>query len=166
MELRVSFYHICSGLNFSNYLWRYALYSSLSSGFQKYLEGLSALHSAVAQAEGARAAGLTVRRKEIETVHPVVRVHPATGWKSVYVNPGTRHIFFGCDTCLAHRMIGFTRRILGVPKAESDAILSFLFHQISENPDHQVRFKWETNSIAIWDNRVGLVVPMSYLRMG
>jgi len=63
-------------------------------------------------------------------------------------------------------MIGFTRRILGVPKAESDAILSFLFHQISENPDHQVRFKWETNSIAIWDNRVGLVVPMSNLRMG
>jgi len=62
-------------------------------------------------------------------------------------------------------MIGFTRRILGVPKAESDAILSFLFHQISENPDHQVRFKWETNSIAIWDNRVGLVVPLSYLRM-
>lgn len=66
----------------------YALYSSLSPGFQLYLEGLSALHSAVAQAEGARAAGLPVRRKEIETIHPVVRVHPATGWKSVYVNPG------------------------------------------------------------------------------
>lgn len=49
---------------------------------------------------------------------------------------------------------GFTRRIIGVPKAESDAVLSFLFHQISENPDHQVRFKWEPNSMAIWDNRV------------
>ncbi|KXN91629.1 Putative alpha-ketoglutarate-dependent sulfonate dioxygenase [Leucoagaricus sp. SymC.cos] len=107
-------------------LWSsgYALYSSLSPGLQKYLEELTALHSAVAQAEGARAAGLTVRRKEIETIHPVVRVHR------------------------------FTRRIIGVPKAESDAILSFLFHQISENPDHQVRFKWEPNSIAIWDNRV------------
>ncbi len=66
----------------------YALYSSLSPGFQKYLEGLEAVHSGVAQAEGARAAGLPVRRKEIESVHPVVRVHPATGWKSVYVNPG------------------------------------------------------------------------------
>ncbi|KAG6919161.1 hypothetical protein DXG01_008459 [Tephrocybe rancida] len=119
-------------------LWSsgYALYSSLSPGFQTYLEGLSALHSAVAQAEGARAAGLHVRRQEIETVHPVVRVHPATGWKSVYVNPG------------------FTRRIIGVPKAESDNILNFLFHQIGENPDFQVRFKWETNSVAIWDNRV------------
>ncbi|TFK40178.1 alpha-ketoglutarate-dependent sulfonate dioxygenase [Crucibulum laeve] len=119
-------------------LWSsgYALYSSLSTGFQTYLEGLSAVHSAVAQAEGARAAGLPVRRKEIETVHPVVRVHPATGWKSVYVNPG------------------FTRRIVGVPKAESDTILNFLFRQIGENPDFQVRFKWEPNSIAFWDNRV------------
>ncbi|KAJ3474714.1 hypothetical protein NLI96_g12300 [Meripilus lineatus] len=49
---------------------------------------------------------------------------------------------------------GFTRRIVGVPKAESDAILRLLFHQLSENPDFQVRFHWEPNSIAIWDNRV------------
>jgi sulfonate dioxygenase len=71
-------------------LWSssYALYSSLSPGLQTYLEGLSAVHSAVAQADGARAAGLSVRREAIETVHPVVRVHPATGWKSVYINPG------------------------------------------------------------------------------
>ena len=68
--------------------FRYALYSSLSPGFQKYLEGLSAVHSGVAQAEGNRAAGLPVRRKEVENIHPIVRVHPVTGWKSVYVNPG------------------------------------------------------------------------------
>lgn len=74
---------------FSHLPFSYALYSSLSPGFQSYLENLTALHSAVAQAEGARAAGLAVRRQEIETIHPVVRVHPATGWKSVYVNPGT-----------------------------------------------------------------------------
>ncbi|KAN0120772.1 alpha-ketoglutarate-dependent sulfonate dioxygenase [Russula decolorans] len=119
-------------------LWSsgYALYSSLSPGLQIYLEGLSALHSAVAQADGARASGIPVRREPIETVHPVIRVHPATGWKSVYVNPG------------------FTRRIMGVPKAESDAILAFLFAQISQNHDFQVRFKWEPNDIAIWDNRV------------
>ncbi|KAJ2921624.1 hypothetical protein H1R20_g15471, partial [Candolleomyces eurysporus] len=119
-------------------LWSsgYALYSSLSPGFQTYLEGLYTVHSAVAQAEGNRAAGLPVRRQEIETVHPLVRVHPVTGWKSIFVNPG------------------FTRRIVGVPKAESDAILTFLFRQISDNPDFQVRFKWQTNSVAIWDNRV------------
>ncbi len=46
------------------------------------------MHSAVAQADGARAAGQTVRREPVETVHPIVRVHPVTGWKAVYVNPG------------------------------------------------------------------------------
>lgn len=66
----------------------YALYSSFSPGFQKYLEGLSVVHSATAQADGNRAAGLPVRRKEVETIHPLVRVNPATGWKSVYVNHG------------------------------------------------------------------------------
>lgn len=70
------------------YVPRYALYSSLSPGYQKYLEGLTALHSAVAQADGARAAGLHVRREPVESIHPVVRVHPVTGFKSVYVNPG------------------------------------------------------------------------------
>ncbi|KAG1841984.1 hypothetical protein C8R48DRAFT_786336 [Suillus tomentosus] len=119
-------------------LWSsgYALYSSLSPGMQVYLEGLTALHSAVAQAEGSRAAGLHVRREPVESVHPVVRVHPVTGWKSVYVNPG------------------FTRRILGVPKPESDTILNFLFHQIAENVDFHVRFHWEPNSVAFWDNRI------------
>ncbi|KAH9831620.1 alpha-ketoglutarate-dependent sulfonate dioxygenase, partial [Rhodofomes roseus] len=119
-------------------LWSsgYALYSSFSPGFQKYLEGLSAVHSAVAQADGSRAAGHTVRREPVESIHPVVRVHPVTGWKSVYVNPG------------------FTRRIVGVPKAESDAILQLLFRQIAVNVDFQVRFHWEPNSIAFWDNRV------------
>ncbi|KAF8501545.1 alpha-ketoglutarate-dependent sulfonate dioxygenase [Russula emetica] len=103
---------------------------------QIYLEDLSALHSAVAQADGARASRIPIRREPIETVHPVIRVHPATGWKSVYVNPG------------------FTRRIVGVPKVESDAILAFLFAQINQNHHFQVRFKWEPNDIAIWDNRV------------
>jgi sulfonate dioxygenase len=112
------------------------------------------LHSAVAQAEGARAAGLHVRRQEIETIHPVVRVHPVTGWKSVYVNPGNKVLSVIMSDPGLYLTPGFTRRIVGVPKAESDAILTFLFHQISENPDHQVRFKWEPNSIAIWDNRV------------
>jgi len=64
------------------------LYSSLSPGFQKYLEGLTALHSAVAHTEHSRAAGFHTRREPIETIHPVVRVHPVTGFKGVYVNPG------------------------------------------------------------------------------
>ncbi|KAJ7227384.1 hypothetical protein GGX14DRAFT_555937 [Mycena pura] len=51
-------------------------------------------------------------------------------------------------------LASFTRRIVGVPKAESDVILSLIFHQISENPDFQVRFKWEKSSVAFWDTRV------------
>ncbi|CAE6500687.1 unnamed protein product [Rhizoctonia solani] len=119
-------------------LWSsgYALYSSLSPYLQTYLESLSAVHSGVKQAEGSRAAGGHVRREPVETVHPLVRVHPATGLKSVYVNAG------------------FTRRIVGVPKAESDAILDFLFHQIAENPDFQIRWHWEDNDVVLFDNRV------------
>lgn len=45
---------------------------------------------------------------------------------------------------------------MGVPKAESDAILQFLFHQISDNPDFQVRFRWEKDSVAVYDNRVSV----------
>ncbi|KAI0091130.1 TauD-domain-containing protein [Irpex rosettiformis] len=141
-------------------LWSsgYALYSSFSPHFQKYLESLYAVHSAVAQADGAREAGHPVRREPVETIHPVVRVHPATGWKSVYVNPGELHVpqkaLYSHTGLTAFLPIGFVRRIVGVPKAESDAILNLLFHQISENPDFQVRFHWERNSIAIWDNRV------------
>lgn len=119
-------------------LWSscYSLYSSLSPGFQTYLEGLSAVHSAIEHTNSARAAGSHVRREPVETVHPVVRVHPTTGWKSLYVNPG------------------WTVRIVGVPKVESDAILAFLYTQMAENYDFQVRYKWEQNDVAIWDNRV------------
>ncbi|KAF8599642.1 alpha-ketoglutarate-dependent sulfonate dioxygenase [Ceratobasidium sp. AG-I] len=119
-------------------LWSsgYALYSSLSPFLQQYLEQLSAVHSGVNQAEGSRAAGIHVRREPVETVHPLVRVHPATGLKSVFVNAG------------------FTRRIVGVPKAESDAILKFLFRQIAENPDFQVRWHWETDDVCLFDNRI------------
>ena len=88
----------------------------------------------------------------LEAVHPVVRTNPVTGWKSVFVNPG------------------FTKRIVGVTRDESDMILGHLFGLVHLNHDLQVRFKWEKvragdgecvctrlrcvqNSVAIWDNR-------------
>lgn len=58
---------------------------------------------------------------------------------------------------------GFTRRIVGVPKAESDSILKFLFEQIAHNVDFQVRFKWNPNDIAFWDNRVCINFPSSFI---
>jgi sulfonate dioxygenase len=106
---------------------------------QAYLDDLTALHSAVAQAQESRTAGLNVCRELIETAHAVVRVHLVTGWKSVCVNSG------------------ITRRMLGVPEPESDTILDVLFHQLAENVDFQVPFHWDLNSIAFWDNRVSTV---------
>lgn len=87
---------------------RYALYSSLSRPYQRYLESLSALHTGYNQAASRTGVVKIPRREPIETVHPVVRVHPVTGWKAIFVNPG------------------FVTRIVGVPKAESDNVLEFL----------------------------------------
>jgi taurine dioxygenase len=64
----------------------------------------------------------------------VIRTHPVTGRKALYVNRG------------------FTRRILGIPRDESEAILSYLY-ALAENPLFQCRFRWQENSVAFWDNR-------------
>jgi taurine dioxygenase len=66
--------------------------------------------------------------------HPVVRVHPDTGRKSLYVN------------------IGFTQEIDGMNRAESDELLRYLYGRASIR-EYQCRFRWRENSIAFWDNR-------------
>lgn len=124
-------------------LWTsgYALYDSLSSGLQKYLEALEATHSAFEQAEDMRQHNLPVRRDPIITRHPLVRTHPVTGYKSVFANPG------------------FTRAIVGVSKDESDAILNLLYNLIATNVEATVRWKWEPEDVAIWDNRCTVHSP-------
>jgi sulfonate dioxygenase len=118
-------------------LWcsQYAIYDVLSAPMQKYLESLTALHSAEEQAIGSRAAGRPVRREPITTEHPLVRVNPVTGWKSLFFNPG------------------FVTAIVGVPKAESDAIMRYLTELIATTQEAHVRFQWGKNDVAIWDNR-------------
>lgn len=103
---------------------------------QKYLEGLTALHSADMQAEGSRAAGKPVRRDPVTTEHPLVRVNPVTGWKALFFNPG------------------FVTKIVGVPKAESDAILRYLNELLTTTQEAHVRFQWGKHDVALWDNRV------------
>ena len=68
------------------------------------------------------------------TEHPVVRVHPQTGRRSLYVSPR------------------FTPEIVGLRPHESAAVLKVFFDHITQ-PEHQVRFRWEPGSLAIWDNR-------------
>ena len=66
--------------------------------------------------------------------HPVIRRHPVTGRKALFVNGG------------------FTKRIKGVTRGESDALLRYLFEHV-KNPNFHCRFQWQPNSVAIWDNR-------------
>ncbi|KAI5807268.1 hypothetical protein DFH27DRAFT_312288 [Peziza echinospora] len=114
----------------------YGAYDALSPHLQKYLEGLTAEHSAEEQAQGSRILGRPVRREPIKTNHPIVRTHPVTGWKSLFLNPG------------------FVRRINGVPRAESDAILRHLNQVMVETAEIHARFAWREGDVAIWDNRV------------
>lgn len=118
-------------------LWAsgYTAYDRLSPAWQKFLEGLEAVHSGDVHRETARITGYPLRREAPDNVHPVVRTHPLTGWKSLYVQRG------------------FTRSIVGFTRRESDAVLEFLFNHIESGHDFQVRFKWQEDSIAVWDNR-------------
>jgi len=111
-------------------------YKRLSPEFQKRLEGLRAVHSAVEQAEFSRNRGGPVRREPVETEHPVVRQHPVTGEKALYVNQG------------------FTRRIVGFKEEESEYLLKFLFDHIAKAADYQIRAPYEPGTVVVWDNRV------------
>ncbi|MCJ1378584.1 hypothetical protein MMC17_001683 [Xylographa soralifera] len=119
-------------------LWssQYAAYDVMSSHMQKYLEQLTALHSSELQAKGSRALGRPVRREPIITEHPIIRTHPVTGWKSLFFNPG------------------FVKAIVGIPKTESDAIIRYLNEVISTTQEFHVRFQWNKNDVAYWDNRI------------
>ena len=103
---------------------------------QKYLEGLEALHSSQIQADGSIDMGRTVRREPVITKHPLIRTHPVTGWKSVFFNPG------------------FVTDIVGIPKAEANAIISYLNDLIATTLEIHARFQWQKNDVAFWDNRI------------
>ena len=98
-------------------------YENLSAPLRDLLDGLTAVH-AFTHPNGTA----------FEAEHPVVRAHPVTGRRSLYVN----------------RM--FTTRIPQLRRAESDALLQHLFTS-SERPENICRFSWTEGAIAVWDNR-------------
>jgi len=114
----------------------YAAYEALSPRLKTYLEGLTALHAGERNyRRNNRLRGIDDRGRVFPWAnHPVVRTHPVTGRKALYVN----------------RV--FTYRINEVPELESDAILDYLYRH-AERPEFQVRFQWQPNSVAFWDNR-------------
>lgn len=115
-------------------------YDWLSPGMQKYLEGLSAVHTwEVASFRDSLAAkgdeALFAALKEFKPVtHPVIRKNPDSGRKCVYVNSS------------------FTKKIIGIDRQEADGVLRFLLDWFKK-PEFMVHHQWEPGGIAIWDNR-------------
>jgi taurine dioxygenase len=121
-----------------------AAYDALSDRMKAYLEGLEAVHDLAGTVRN------VVRERSQQTksptgampdtsalpraTHPVVRTHPVTGRRILYVNPT------------------FTSHLEGVPPAEGDAVLAFLF-QHQNRPELQCRWRWREGDVAIWDNR-------------
>ena len=114
----------------------YAAYEALSPAMQRFLDGLTAVHSNEVLNESLAKLPNVVRRDVgiVRNVHPVVRVHPETGRKALYVG------------------VNFTTHIVELTDAESANLLSFLYHHV-DSPEFRCTFQWEPNSIAMWDNR-------------
>lgn len=124
------------------------VYDLLSPGMKDTLSGLKAVHSAsrafAADNEerktryDGKAGDVAYQDSDAltsEMAHPVVRTHPETGKKSIYVNSM------------------FTLRFEGWTEEESQPLLQYLFDQV-KRPEVQARFRWQTNSVLIWDNRM------------
>lgn len=120
-----------------------AAYEALSPTLRSFLETLDAVHDfargfpqrgIVANAAGADKHAQALAEHP-PVLHPVVRTHPETGEDALFVN------------------FGFTERIKGLRRKESDAILHMLFEHVTR-PEFQVRWRWTPNAIAFWDNRI------------
>ncbi|MBY4840853.1 taurine dioxygenase [Pantoea sp. DY-5] len=120
-----------------------AAYEALSEPFKTLLNGLQAEHDfkksfqeykyRKTEEEHQRWQQAVAKNPPVQ--HPVIRTHPVSGRKALFVNEG------------------FTTRLLGLSEKESDALLNFLFWH-SAKPEFQVRWRWQENDVAIWDNRV------------
>jgi taurine dioxygenase len=126
----------------------YAAYDALSDGLKKALAGLKAVNSSAkadvtkTREDRVRGEGTQEAKKEFVSEHPVVRTHPETGRKALYVNP-------------AH-----TVRFVGWTEEESAPLLRFLYeHQV--RPEFTCRFSWQPGSIALWDNRCAMHNPVN-----
>ncbi|MFE5561699.1 TauD/TfdA dioxygenase family protein [Streptomyces sp. NPDC056544] len=113
-----------------------AAYDGLSAEVKHRIDALAAVHDFAPilglGMDADKLAALQVKYPAVE--HPVVRCHPRTGRRTLFVNPA------------------FTTHITGMEAGESEALLRFLFHQAAI-PEFQVRFRWEADSVAFWDNQ-------------
>lgn len=111
-------------------------YNRLSPEFQKIIEGLSAVHRGLEAVKESDESPGFIRRKGLDSVvHPLVRTHPVTGAKSLFVNEL------------------LTSHIEGLKVEESQAILGFLYDHLSKSVDLHLRTKYEKDTVVVWDNR-------------
>ena len=120
-----------------------AAFEGLSAPLQQLLDGLTATHDFTKSFPQERFGSTPedfarwdqTRKNNPPLSHPVVRTHPVSGRKSLFVNEG------------------FTTRINELSEAESDAILTLLFAHATR-PEYTIRWRWQENDVAFWDNRV------------
>lgn len=113
-----------------------AAYDGLPEEMKERIDGLTAVH------DFALSFGLAYQGEELERLreqyppaeHPVVRTHPETGRKTLFVNEI------------------FTSHIVGTDAGESDTLLRHLTKQ-ARIPEYQCRFRWSVDAVALWDNR-------------
>jgi taurine dioxygenase len=127
---------------------QYLAYESLSEGMKRLLAGLKGVNTSAkadvskTREDRIKTNGREAARKDFAAEHPVVRTHPETGRRALYVN-------------VAH-----TARFAGMTEDESASLLGYLFqHQV--RPEFTCRFSWQPGSIAFWDNRCAQHNPVN-----
>ena len=127
-------------------LWasQHASYDALSDGMKRMLDPLNAIHIGWPHGANGPGPGVPVSRSigmvrndpsaDREVVHPVVRVHPVTGRKALFVNPV------------------YTQRLDGMTQEESTPLLHYLFDHATK-PEFTCRLRWDVGTLAVWDNR-------------
>ena len=127
---------------------QYLAYETLSDGLKQTLAGLRSISSSnradvsKTREDRIRDGGTATAKKVLTGEHPVVRTHPETGRKALYIN-------------CAH-----TERFVGWTVEESAGLLNYLFqHQV--RPEFTCRFQWRPGSAAFWDNRCALHNPVN-----
>ncbi|KAF8147722.1 hypothetical protein B0H34DRAFT_281762 [Crassisporium funariophilum] len=112
-----------------------AAYKRLSPALQSFIDPLTALHSSQNMIAHTRLAGGLVRKDPVDTVHPLVRVHPVTGEKCLFINGE------------------FIKKIRELKEAESKTMMDFLLQHIISGHDFQARVRWQPKTVVIFDNR-------------
>ncbi|KAJ7062055.1 hypothetical protein C8F01DRAFT_1284094 [Mycena amicta] len=117
-------------------LWAsgYAAYDKFSPAFRKLLDGLNGIYRSAHPYKDAENPEAPPRH--VQTIHPLVRTHPVTGYKTIFANRA------------------MTVGIEGFDKAESDAILNHIHDVYERSTDIQIRWHWTPGTSAIWDNRI------------